>query len=72
MPKGVAAGVLVVVELLFEGFREAGVGGAGVGEVGVAAVAGGREFGGTEEGEAGATWVEGGVDVEEGVALWGG
>ena len=59
MPKGVAASVVVVVELLFEGVREGSVGGAGVGEVGVAAVTWGREFGGAQEGEAGAAGVEG-------------
>ena len=71
MPERVAAGVVVVVEALFEGGREEGVGGARVGEVGVAAVVGGWEGGGAEEGEARAAGVEGGVDVEEGVALGG-
>ena len=43
--------------------------GARVGELGGAAGAGGREFVGAEEGEARAPGVEGGVDVEETVAL---
>jgi len=67
--EAVGADVVVLFEVGEEGGGEVGAGGAGVGEVGVAAVAGGREFVGAEERVTGAAGVEGGVDVEDAVAL---
>jgi len=66
------ADVIVLGEVEQEGGREVGGGGAGVGEIGVAAVAGGWELVGAQERVACAAGVEGGVDVEDAIALkWG-
>lgn len=63
------ADVVAFIKFGFQVGREVRVRGAGVCELGVAAVSRRREFVRAEEGEAGAAGVEGGVDVEEAVAL---
>ena len=57
-------------EMVFEIWVQIRKGGAGVGEISVAAVAGWGKFVGAKKGEAGATRIEGGVDVEEVVTLF--
>ena len=66
----VGGDVVVGEKLGFEVLGEVVKGGAGVGEVGIAACVFWGEGVGAQEGEGGAARVEGGVDVEEGVALW--
>lgn len=69
VPERVADDVVVRDEFVLEMGGQGGEGGATVGEFGVAACAAGREFVRAEEGVARAAGVEGGVYVEEGVAL---